>query len=114
MASVVAWAVVRGRPARAPRWVPLVLGWLGSGALFAWSGWKLPFVVYLALVRPADVALPEGLAFAAILHLAAVGSGAAMRELSDAIGCGARALRQFDVGVPMCTTRAHAGGASGT
>ncbi|MFG2894778.1 hypothetical protein [Streptomyces sp. NPDC048248] len=78
VASAAAWAVVRGRPARVPRWGPMVLGWLGSGSLFAWSGWKLPFTLYLAFALPADAALPESLALAALLHLGAVGAGAAM------------------------------------
>lgn len=76
--SAATWAAVRGRPARVPRWGPMALGWLGSGSLFAWSGWKLPFTLYLAVARPADAALPENLALAAVLHLAAVGAGAAM------------------------------------
>jgi hypothetical protein len=78
VASAATWAVVRGRPARVPRWGPMVLGRLGSGSLFAWSGWKLPFTLYLAVARPADAALPENLALAAVLHSAAVGAGAAM------------------------------------
>ncbi|MBC3989898.1 hypothetical protein H8N00_13630 [Streptomyces sp. AC563] len=77
-ASLATWATVRGRPARLPRWVPMALGWLGSGSLFAWSGWKLPFTLYLAIARPADASLPENLAVAVVLHLAAVGAGAAM------------------------------------
>ncbi|WP_046494188.1 hypothetical protein [Streptomyces odonnellii] len=78
VASAATWAAVRGRPARVPRWGPMVLGWLGSGSLFAWSGWKLPFTLYLAVVRPAGAALPENLALAAVLHVAAVAAGAAM------------------------------------
>ncbi|GAA4685559.1 hypothetical protein [Streptomyces youssoufiensis] len=77
-ASLATWAAVRGRPARLPRWVPMALGWLGSGSLFAWSGWKLPLTLYLAIARPADASLPEDLALAAVLHLAAVVAGAAM------------------------------------
>lgn len=78
VASAATWAAVRGWPARVPRWGPMVLGWLGSGSLFAWSGWKLPFTLYLAIVQPSDATLPEELALAAVLHLAAVGAGAAM------------------------------------
>ncbi|MFJ4977529.1 hypothetical protein ACIP6X_19625 [Streptomyces coeruleorubidus] len=78
LASAATWAAVRGRPARVPRWGPMVLGWLGSGSLFAWSGWKLPFTLYLAVAQPAVAALPESLALAALLHLAAVWTGAAM------------------------------------
>ncbi|MFF3411636.1 hypothetical protein ACFYW8_36790 [Streptomyces sp. NPDC002742] len=36
------------------------------------------FTLYLAVAQPADAALPENLALAAVLHLAAVGAGAAM------------------------------------
>ncbi|GGW37602.1 hypothetical protein GCM10010503_12020 [Streptomyces lucensis JCM 4490] len=78
VASLATLAAVRGRPARVPRWGPVVFGWLGSGSLFAWSGWKLPFTLYLMVAQPADAALPEDLALAACLHLAAVGAGAAM------------------------------------
>ncbi|MEU3895398.1 hypothetical protein [Streptomyces sp. NPDC045251] len=78
VASAATWAAVRGRPARVPRWGPMVFGRLGSGSLFAWSGWKLPFTLYLAVAQPADAALPEDLALAAVLHLAVVGAGAAM------------------------------------
>ncbi|MFI0966505.1 hypothetical protein ACH4S8_34700 [Streptomyces sp. NPDC021080] len=81
-ASAATWAVVRGRPARVPRWVPMVFGWVGSGSLFAWSGWKFALTLYLVVARPAGAALPEEFALAAVLHLAAVGAGAAMlREL---------------------------------
>ncbi|MEV8319858.1 hypothetical protein AB0Q95_37440 [Streptomyces sp. NPDC059900] len=48
------------------------------GLLVRWSGWKLAFTLYLALAQPADAAMPESLAFAAVLHLAAVGAGAAV------------------------------------
>ncbi|MGP4018780.1 hypothetical protein [Saccharopolyspora sp. 5N708] len=78
VASAATWTAVRGRPAGVPRWIPMVLGWLGSGSLFAWSGWKLPFTLYLAVAQPADAGLPENLALAAVLHLAAVVAGATM------------------------------------
>lgn len=72
------WTLTRGRPARLPRWVPLTLGWLGSGSLFAWSAWKLPFTLVLALAEPAEVTLPENLVLAATLHAAATLAGATM------------------------------------
>lgn len=78
LASAAMWAVARGRPARLPRWVPLVLGWLGAGSLFAWSGWRLPFTLYLAVAKPAGTVWPENLALAASLYLAAVATGACM------------------------------------
>ncbi|WP_407561386.1 hypothetical protein [Streptomyces sp. 184] len=71
-------AVARARPAGLPRWLPLAVGWLGSGSLFAWSGWKLPVTLVVALARPAEVTLPEAPAVAAVLHLAAVVAGAGM------------------------------------
>ncbi|MER5783247.1 hypothetical protein ABT104_16220 [Streptomyces mobaraensis] len=77
-ASAATWALGRGRPARVPRWIPLALGWLGTGSLFAWSGWKLPFTLYLLAARPDDATLPDDLALAAVLHTAAVAAGAVM------------------------------------
>ncbi|MGF1426775.1 hypothetical protein [Kitasatospora sp. LaBMicrA B282] len=77
-ASAATWAISRGRPARLPRWVPLAFGWLGTGSLFAWSGWKLPLTLYVALAHPAGAALPENLAVAAVLHTVAVPAAAVM------------------------------------
>ncbi|AZM46863.1 hypothetical protein DMB38_14540 [Streptomyces sp. WAC 06738] len=71
-------SLAQTRPAPVPRPLLLGLGWLGSGSLFAWSGWKLPLTVYVALARPADVTLPESPAVAAALHLAAVMAGLGM------------------------------------
>ncbi|MGW1989386.1 hypothetical protein [Embleya sp. NPDC001921] len=79
-----------GRPARLPRWLPAALGWIGSGSLFAWSGWKLPLTLYVALAQPAGTTLPEDLAFAAVLHALAVAVGIAMvRGLVRTAGTGA-------------------------
>ncbi|MFJ5546379.1 hypothetical protein [Streptomyces sp. NPDC093225] len=72
------WTVARARPARLPRWLPLTLGWVGSGSLFAWSAWKLPLMLYVALADPADVTPPENITVAVALHLCAVVAGAAM------------------------------------
>lgn len=77
-ALVAASAVARPRrecPGRLPRWLPTVLGWLGSGSLFAWSGWKLPLTLYVAIASPPDVVLPERLGLALTLHLCAVLAG---------------------------------------
>ncbi|MCX5377067.1 hypothetical protein [Streptomyces sp. NBC_00091] len=76
--AVAVWVVARTRPAGVPRWIPLVFGWVGSGSLFAWSGWKLPVTLYLALAGPAGVTPPENPAVAALLHLCAVVAGAGM------------------------------------
>ncbi|MFD8979857.1 hypothetical protein [Streptomyces sp. NPDC059564] len=72
------WTVARARPAGLPRWLPLTFGWVGSGSLFAWSAWKLPLMLYVALADPADVTPPESLTVAVVLHLCAVVAGAAM------------------------------------
>ncbi|MEV0094330.1 hypothetical protein [Streptomyces sp. NPDC050738] len=79
------WAVARTLPARVsrwfPRWLPQALGWLGSGSLFAWSGWKLPLTLYVASAAPPDIRLPEHPAPAVVLHLAAVTAGAGMLRI---------------------------------
>jgi hypothetical protein len=86
LAAVAAgWTVATGRPAGTPRWVPLALGWLGSGSLFAWSGWKLPLTLYVALARPDDAVPPEHPAVAVALYGVAVAAGAGLlRTLVDA------------------------------
>ncbi|WP_370422197.1 hypothetical protein AB8O64_28635 [Streptomyces sp. QH1-20] len=76
--SAAIWMLARQRPARVPYHLLLALGWLGSGSLFAWSGWKLPLTLFVALAHPTDVTLPENLAVAAVLHLAAVVAGVGM------------------------------------
>ncbi|AOR37588.1 hypothetical protein BFF78_38235 [Streptomyces fodineus] len=78
IASAATWTVAHGHPARLPRWIPLTLGWLGTGSLCTWSGWKLPLVLYVAPAHPAGTSLPENLAVAAALHTAAVAAGALM------------------------------------
>jgi hypothetical protein len=79
IACAATWSLTRVRPTRwLPRWVPVTLGWLGTGSLFAWSGWKLPLTLYVAMAHPADASLPENLTVAALLHAAAVAAGAVM------------------------------------
>lgn len=78
VAAIAGRLLVWGRPARLPRRLPVALGWIGSGSLFAWSGWKLPFTLYVALAHPAGTTLPEDLAYAAVLHALAVAVGVAM------------------------------------
>ncbi|QKV91701.1 hypothetical protein HUT19_08025 [Streptomyces sp. NA02950] len=63
------------RPARR---LPLALCWLGSGSLFAWSGWKLPFTLFVALAQPAGATLPEDPSVALVLHGTAVVAGIGM------------------------------------
>ncbi|GAU65021.1 FHA domain-containing protein [Streptomyces sp. NBRC 110611] len=76
--SAAVWTLARQRPTRVPHRLLLTLGWLGSGSLFAWSGWKLPLTLFVALARPSNVTLPEDLTVAAVLHLAAVVAGIGM------------------------------------
>ncbi|MFI9809490.1 hypothetical protein ACIHEJ_34995 [Streptomyces sp. NPDC052301] len=76
--SAAVWMLARRRPVRIPHHLLLALGWLGSGSLFAWSGWKLPLTLFVALAHPRDAALPENLAVAAVLHAAAVVAGVGM------------------------------------
>ncbi|MFD9724978.1 hypothetical protein [Streptomyces sp. NPDC059072] len=61
-----------------PRRLPLAFGWVGSGSLFAWSAWKLPLTLYVAMSVPADATPPEDITVAVVLHLCAVVAGAAM------------------------------------
>jgi hypothetical protein len=77
-ASAAVWTLTRQRPARVPHGLLLTLGWLGSGSLFAWSGWKLPLTLFVALAHPSDVTMPENLAVAAGLHFAAIVAGVCM------------------------------------
>lgn len=81
--SVAVWATARGRPARLPRWLPTAMLWLGSGSLFAWSAWRLPFVAYAAVAgRFGEMAMPEYVGVAGAINVAAAVTGAAMlREL---------------------------------
>ncbi|KUL62413.1 hypothetical protein [Streptomyces sp. NRRL S-1521] len=76
--SAAVWMLARQRPTRWSHRLLLTLGWLGSGSLFAWSGWKLPLTLFVALAHPNDVTLPENLAVAAVLHSAAVVAGVGM------------------------------------
>ncbi|MGN5382363.1 hypothetical protein ACQ4WX_49985 [Streptomyces lasalocidi] len=76
-AAAATWALGHGTT-RLPRWVPLAFGWLGSGSLFAWSGWKLPFTLYLWTAHPHGASLPENPAVAIALHAIAVTAGTVM------------------------------------
>ncbi|MEU6556360.1 hypothetical protein ABZ915_39865 [Streptomyces sp. NPDC046915] len=74
-ASFAVLALVRRRPTRLPYPLLLALAWLGSGSMFAWSGWRLPATVYVALAHPSDVSYPENVAVAVALHVTAVLTG---------------------------------------
>lgn len=69
------WVLVRARHAALPVWIPVSLGWLASGFLVAWSCWKLPFALYLAVASPADTVWPENLAVAAVHNVLGVVAG---------------------------------------
>ncbi|MET8101536.1 hypothetical protein ABZV29_34585 [Streptomyces sp. NPDC005236] len=74
--SAAVLALVRRRSTRLPYPLLLALAWLGSGSMFAWSGWRLPATVYVALAHPSDVSYPENIAVAVALHVTAVLTGA--------------------------------------
>ncbi|WP_329580775.1 hypothetical protein [Streptomyces sp. NBC_01361] len=72
------WTLAWKSVVRVPHRLLLALGWLGSGSLFAWSSWKLPLTLFVAVAHPADAALPENLAVAPVLHCAAIVAGVGM------------------------------------
>ncbi|MFF4159393.1 hypothetical protein [Streptomyces sp. NPDC001678] len=82
--------LARQRTTRGSHRLLLALGWLGSGSLFTWSGWRLPITLFVALAHPDDVTQPENLAIAAVLHLAAVVAGVGM--LRSLVGSRPRTL----------------------
>jgi hypothetical protein len=73
-------ALVRGRPARLPLWIPMTLVFAASGSLFAWSCWKLP----LAVIRPGGYVMTEYPVVAVIEHALSIGTGLAL--LTAALG----------------------------
>ncbi|MEV6702212.1 hypothetical protein AB0M68_34565 [Streptomyces sp. NPDC051453] len=82
VASAAVLALVPRRSNRLPYPLLLALAWLGSGSMCAWSGWRLPTTVYVALAHPSDVRYPENIAVAVALHVTAVLTGAGiMRTL---------------------------------
>ncbi|MEV0976565.1 hypothetical protein [Streptomyces sp. NPDC049915] len=70
-AAAAVLALVRRRSTWLPYPFLLALAWLGSGSMVAWSGWRLPATVYLALARPSDVSHPENVAVAVALYVTA-------------------------------------------
>ncbi|MEU7551534.1 hypothetical protein AB0B01_04075 [Streptomyces sp. NPDC044571] len=71
-------ALSQSRPARLPRGLPVSLMWLGSGSLFTWSAWKLPFTLFQVLADNPTTAPPEIPAVSAALNTAATLAGAVM------------------------------------
>jgi hypothetical protein len=67
-----AWAVRRTGP------VAAAVVWLSSGLLFAWSLWKLPFTLLLALNADPTVVWPENLLAAAVVYVAGIAAGLAL------------------------------------
>ncbi|MDT0469324.1 hypothetical protein [Streptomyces gibsoniae] len=109
-----AWALIAGMaacmlqregPTRLPHWIPASAAWIGSGSLFAWSGWKLAFTLYLMAARPAGASLPEDLAVAACLHAAAFVAGA---TLARALARGAVRGRHAGSNTPRLDTQLRA------
>ncbi|MFF0141349.1 hypothetical protein ACFYRN_33395 [Streptomyces sp. NPDC005227] len=80
-ASAAILALIRRRPNRLPYPLLLALAWLGSGSMFAWSGWRLPATVYVTLSHPSDVNYPESAVVAVALHVTAVLTGAEIMRL---------------------------------
>lgn len=81
-ASAAVLVLVRRPSTRLPYPLLLASAWLGSGSMFAWSGWRLPATVYVALAHPSDVSYPENVVVAVALHITAVLTGAGiMRTL---------------------------------
>ncbi|MER6088581.1 hypothetical protein [Streptomyces bluensis] len=78
LGAAATWTLSRKGAARVPRRFLLALAWLGSGSLFAWSCWKLPLTVFVALAQPTDATMPENLVVAPVLHFAAVAAGVGM------------------------------------
>ncbi|MQY08370.1 hypothetical protein [Actinomadura macrotermitis] len=69
------WALTSRRAL--PTGIPVTIGFVTSGMLFAWSAWKLP----LALLRPGGYAPPEHLAVAVVEHGLGIGAGVALLRL---------------------------------
>ncbi|MGP3929383.1 hypothetical protein [Nonomuraea sp. KM88] len=65
------WAIIRRRPARLRRWVPVTLAFGASGSMFAWSGWKLPMVI----LRPGGFVTAEYTMLAIVQHSLSIGVG---------------------------------------
>ncbi|WP_435875053.1 hypothetical protein [Nonomuraea fuscirosea] len=67
------WALNGRGGARTPSWLPMALGFVASGSLFAWGAWKLLWLLPPGVYQPAEyrwLALAE--------HVVAVGAGLAM------------------------------------
>ncbi|MEV5896515.1 hypothetical protein [Nonomuraea fuscirosea] len=67
------WALSGRGGARTPSWLPVALGFIASGSLFAWGSWKLLWLLPPGVYQPAEyrrLALAE--------HVVAVGAGLAM------------------------------------
>ncbi|MEV1330883.1 hypothetical protein AB0J20_15045 [Micromonospora costi] len=76
VAAGCAWALTSGRLPGLPRWIPVTLGWVSSGFLFAWSCWKLPLVGYLAVAAEQANRWPENLVVAGVQAGVGVVAGA--------------------------------------
>jgi hypothetical protein len=75
--AAAALALLRRRPARLPRWLPVAVLWTASGMLAAWSAWKLPLAAALAANPALTDPWPEHLAAAAARDAAGLVAGVA-------------------------------------
>ncbi|MGR6915985.1 hypothetical protein ACU635_17235 [[Actinomadura] parvosata] len=65
------WMLTRRRPPWLRRWVPVVIAFVASGSLFAWSCWKLPMVV----LRPGGFVTAEYAGVAVAEHVLGIAVG---------------------------------------
>jgi hypothetical protein len=75
--AAAALALLRRRPARLPRWLPVAVLWTASGMLAAWGAWKLPLAAALAANPALADPWPEHLAAAAARDAAGLVAGLA-------------------------------------
>ncbi|WP_436531658.1 hypothetical protein [Actinoplanes sp. HUAS TT8] len=74
------WVIARGRSS-VRLWIPVGLLWLVSGFHFAWSAWKLPFVVLQMAGVDIDAQWPEQLGIVTAQFVLGVVTGLAMLML---------------------------------
>lgn len=72
------WTLARRGAGRLPLWVPMTVGFVASGSLFAWSSWKLATGVllrsvgYVTLEHPGVAVVEHGVAMTAGLAIISV------------------------------------------
>jgi hypothetical protein len=76
LTATVVVAVARVRPIGAPL---VGAAWVGTGALFAWCAWRLPFIAFAAAFgQPPGAGMPVPLAAFAATHVAGLMAGAGL------------------------------------